>query len=279
MKDKYLYVCDNCGEEFYVPYYKHLKIINGQKNVFCCKECKDEYSKPKIEQIRKDFSNKGYQLLDNKYINAKTKLLYICNQHSDKGVQSITYDNFKQGCGCKYCGRERQFQKRRVDFESVKQLFEEHGMILLQQDYINNKTPLKYICKKHPELGVQYKSYNNARYEIGCPHCNSSKGEALIKKYLDANNIKYEIQKKFNNLRGVKNHKLSYDFFICDKRILLEYQGQFHDGTAVQQTREEYEIQREHDRRKKEYAEANGYTYVEIWYYDDIETKLNEIFS
>ena len=41
--------------------------------------------------------------------------------------------------------------------------------------------------------------------------------------------------------------------------MLIEYQGEFHDGTANIQTEEDFKIQSEHDRRKAEYARENNY--------------------
>lgn len=37
---------------------------------------------------------------------------------------------------------------------------------------------------------------------------------------------------------------------------------------------EQFKIQQEHDRRKREYAEKNNIKLLEIWYYDNIEQIL-----
>jgi len=92
-------------------------------------------------------------------------------------------------------------------------------------------------------------------------------------------NHKYFIpQKTFPNLLGLGGGLLSYDFYLPKYNLLIEYQGNYHDGTANNQTEEEFIIQKEHDRRKKEYAEQNEYNFLEIWYkdFDNIETILNE---
>jgi hypothetical protein len=91
-------------------------------------------------------------------------------------------------------------------------------------------------------------------------------------------NIKFISQKEFNKLTGLKNGNLSYDFYLPSHNILIEYQGEFHDGTAYQQSKEDYEIQREHDRRKREYAKLNNINLLEIWYwdFDNVEKILNE---
>lgn len=50
--------------------------------------------------------------------------------------------------------------------------------------------------------------------------------------------------------------------------MLIEYQGEFHDGTAWQQTEIDFLRQQEHDKRKKNYANMNNILLLEIWYWD-----------
>ena len=72
--------------------------------------------------------------------------------------------------------------------------------------------------------------------------------------------------------------KHRYDFYLPEHNLLIEYQGQFHDGTAHQQSKKEFERQQEHDKRKREYAKDNNIKLLEIWYYDfdNIEEILNK---
>ena len=63
----------------------------------------------------------------------------------------------------------------------------------------------------------------------GCPVCNSSRGELQIETWLKNNNIYFERQKTFDNLRNPKtNKKLHFDFYIPSKNILIEYDGEQH---------------------------------------------------
>ena len=57
--------------------------------------------------------------------------------------------------------------------------------------------------------------------------------------------------------------------------MLIECQGEFHDGTAYHQTQEGYLIQQEHDKRKQEYAKIHKIKLLEIWYWD--YENINEI--
>jgi hypothetical protein len=109
----------------------------------------------------------------------------------------------------------------------------------------------------------------------GCPFCSESKGEKRIRKWLDEKHVLYESQKQYEGLLGLGDGNLSYDFYILSKKLLIEYQGEYHDGTANNQTKYEYAIQQEHDRRKQEYAKQNNIKLLEIWYWD--YKKIEEI--
>ena len=62
------------------------------------------------------------------------------------------------------------------------------------------------------------------------------------------------VDKTYPDLRGVNNGLLSYDFYIPNSNLLIEYQGEYHDGSLVGkcQIEEKFEIQKEHDKKKKE---------------------------
>ena len=121
--------------------------------------------------------------------------------------------------------------------------------------------------------------YNLLGY-TGCPSCKKSHGEDIIKKYLDSNQIEYEWQKRFDDLYGNCNRKLSYDFYLPLYNVLIEYQGKQHyfsidffGGESAFKTRIEY------DNIKREYARSKCIDLLEINYNDNIEEKLNIYFK
>jgi hypothetical protein len=273
------YKCDCCGATFLVPRRKIEDRINGKrKHILCSSECAKNIQKPNISDVISAFENRGYILTSDTYISAKQKLTYICPKHMEHGEQSITYNNLIAGFGCKYCGAERTAGSRRLSFDEVKNIFLEHDMLLCKQEYVNASTPLAYICKNHPSKGIQYKTLSNA-YKQGCPYCSQSRGERYILQYLIQHEIVFVAQKKFDSLIGVGGKQLSYDYYIPSKNTLIEYQGEYHDGTARIQDNDELIKQQEHDKRKRDYANANHIKLLEIWYYDynNIDNILNEL--
>lgn len=274
------YNCEFCGEPFKVIKSKYDKAINGNKHLYCSAQCAKDVQKPKWNDILTLFEECGYILLSTEYINAKVKLEYICPDHEKYGSQYITYNNLKCGFGCKYCGREKTASSKRLSFNKVREVFDKHDMILLDQEYQNANTPLMYICKYHQEIGVQYMALSNA-YKQHCPYCNIIKGEDSIVSYLIKNNIQYTIHKSYDDLRGVKGGKLSYDFYLPFFNLLIEYQGEQHERPVdIFGGEEQFKIQQEHDKRKREYARKNNIELLEIWYYDfkNIEEILNNRF-
>lgn len=272
------YHCDFCGKKFKVIKSKYDKAMENHKPLYCSAQCAKDAQKPKWEDIVSLFDSYGYILLSKEYISAKSKLEYICPNHQEYGSQYVTYNNLKQGCGCKYCGREHMAKSRRLSFDEVKNIFDQHDMILLDQEYKNSNIPLAYICKHHPEFGIQYMALSNA-YKQHCPHCNIIKGESKISSYLLNNNISFISQKSYDDLLGTKGGKLSYDFYLPNFNLLIEYQGEQHEHPidrfgGLQQ----FEIQQEHDARKREYAKRHGIKLLEIWYYDfkNIEEILDD---
>lgn len=101
-----------------------------------------------------------------------------------------------------------------------------------------------------------------------CPKCSYSKGEAKLSEYLIKYQIKYEPQKTFSDLLGLGGRLLSYDFYLTDYNLLIEYQGNFHDGTVEMQTDKQFKYQQDHDKRKSEYAKINNIKFLEIWYWN-----------
>lgn len=272
------YYCDYCGKPFMITKSQVDKVLNGQKKgLYCCSQCAKDVQKPKWEDIVSLFNANHYILTSKEYINAKTKLEYICNKHKDKGTQSITYNNLKNGFGCKYCGDERTVNAKKLSFEEVKAIFDSTNKILLEQPYINAHTPLGYICKNHQEIGTQYMTTENARKQF-CPYCNIIKGENKIVQYFIKNNILFNRHKTYVDLFGVKGGKLSYDFYLPKYNLLIEFQGEQHERPITYFGGEEqFKIQLEHDKRKRVYATSHNIELLEIWYYDfnNIETILD----
>ena len=100
-----------------------------------------------------------------------------------------------------------------------------------------------------------------------------SQGEWKIIHILKEAKIDFEREKTFKDLRlGL----LRYDFFIPDKKILIEFNGRQHYVYTAHffKSRQEFLAQQERDRKKISYALAHGYKMFCIpdWEFDNINT-------
>ncbi|MEK4503923.1 HNH endonuclease [Bacillus sp. FSL R12-0069] len=73
-----------------------------------------------------------------------------------------------------------------ITFDEVKRRFEARGYILLEKNYINNHTKMKYVCPNHKEI-IHEISLCNLTNDRGCPTCgreNTNKKRALTYEYV-----------------------------------------------------------------------------------------------
>lgn len=201
-------------------------------------------------------------------IKSGKKVWWIC----EKGHEwKATIANRNNGNNCPYCfGRYATKENN---------LLINNPELCKEWNYEKNKKKPEEYCPnsgkkvwwKCSECGYEWRAIINDRngnHKQGCPNCIKYKGEIQIKNILQLHSFYFISQKKFNKLKGVGDRSLSYDFYLPIYNLLIEYQGQYHDGTASNQTEEQFIIQQEHDKRKREYAENHNITLREIWYYD-----------
>lgn len=104
-----------------------------------------------------------------------------------------------------------------------------------------------------------------------------SKGEQLIKDFLDKQEISYIQEKRVGDTR------MRFDFYLDELNIVIEYQGAQHYKPI--QSRggwKAYEYQLERDARKREYCRQNCIGLIEVPHYvpdviDFLERRLKLI--
>ena len=133
--------------------------------------------------------------------------------------------------------------------------------------YTTNLNKVTITCPIHGDF-LQTPSVH---LRSGCPHCNESKGEKEISKFLNKYNITYDRQHKFPDCKNI--HPLPFDFYIPGKRTCIEFDGQQHyqplpffGGLPA------YESLKINDKIKSDYCEENYIDLIRIKYdqIDDI---------
>ena len=225
-------------------------------------------------------NNKPFELISDGYIGNKEKLQWHCLIENCGEIFENNWANISQGQGCGYCCSKQIGLSNCLATKNPKLSFEWHPTLN------GSLTSFDVLCGSHKEVWWKCKkceyewkaSVGNRNAGRGCSECNESKGEKKIKEIYDFQDINYIPQKTFEGLLGLGGGLLSFDFYLPNHNLLVEYQGEFHDGTAWQQSEIDYDKQVEHDIRKRQYAKDHNINLLEIWYQDfnNIEKILKE---
>ena len=209
----------------------------------------------------KECKKKGLDLPIENYINNYTKIKHKCSKCGNIYEQKPS--NHLYGHSCPICSKKRPYLAyTQGEYTKLAATITNAYPI---EKYKGRMTKIKHKCNN---CGNIYEQTPNdlLRGHFGCPYCTlQSHGEKYIRNYLNSNSIKYTPQKKFHDLKD-KTY-LSYDFYLPDYNILIEYQGKQHyesiDYFGGENT---FKKQQEHDNIKREYAKENGYKLLELKY-------------
>ncbi|MGL5348280.1 MAG: hypothetical protein ACRDA3_13095 [Peptostreptococcaceae bacterium] len=164
--------------------------------------------------------------------------------------------------GCPKCGGCHTKYNTHV----VKQLLEDTDFKLLTEC----NTKADNATFKHETCGHVFEKRVGAFMNYhSCPNCFvRSHGESLIKKTLESHNIEFKQEVAFKDLRGVRGGYLRYDFAIYRNGkldVFIEYDGPQHEKEVdLNFFRNNFDIIKEHDKRKTEYCQRNNYTLLRI---------------
>lgn len=255
---------------------RRLRLIRKTKTI----RNKTAYS---YEQVRKMFKDKGYFLLDKSYKNFTTKMNYVCFRHFNHGVQKIALCELLRGRGCYCCGRDRTASARQHSDDYYVEECNKRNFTYVGR-YVNPKsqtTQIKYICNKHPNVGVQVKAINNLKQSNCCPHCRISKGEARIENYLTERHIPFKKEKRFSDCKY--KYTLPFDFYLYGSNTVIEYDGEQHffpvsfSGLDKDKAEENFELEQLKDKIKTDYCAKNNIKLIRIpyWDYDNIYSILD----
>lgn len=156
------------------------------------------------------------------------------------------------------------------------------GKIIQKKSGKNVRTWLcQCDCGNICEVQTQYLQ-NGDTASCGCAH---SKGEAGITRFLNINHIKYKKEFVVKGFKYENNSIPRFDFALFDNNdnllCLIEYQGSIHFNYSDSgwNTKESFEIRKKHDEEKLIYCKNNNIVLYTINYLDDIEEKMEEIYS
>lgn len=243
-------------------------LLNSRK----CPTCALQSRRASITRTNDNFLDQLFQLhplinVKTKYVNNITQVECECKSCGHEWT--TTPKTLLHGAGCPQCWLKNiSIASRKTHDKFISEIMAKNPNIDILSNYVGDSIKVKCGCKT---CGLVWSARPNTLLKgVGCPSCakRSSKGERKIREYLESAGLEYVPQAKFDSLIGLAGRLLSYDFYIPKLNTLIEYQGQYHDGTALNQTDDGFAKQQEHDRRKIEYASQHNINLLEIWYQD-----------
>jgi hypothetical protein len=261
---KPLHIQCSCGNDFY----RALSEFKG-KALFKCQKCTGAAIALTFEQVYSELKEHDIELLSDAYngVHENIKVKYNCGYIVERTITNIRKSNYL----CPHCNKKGY--KRNTELFKKEILDITNGEYELLNEY---KTMNQYVLMKHMVCGNEWNITPHNFLDSGnrCPICNQSKGERRIKEVFDSKDIYNIPQKEFEGLIGIGGGNLSYDFYLPNYNLLIEFQGIQHEkpvdfnGFGKKYAKEQFKIQQEHDKRKREYAKYNNIDMLEIWYWD-----------
>ncbi len=120
------------------------------------------------EFVKTVFEKGGCQLLSTVYKNAHTKMSYRCNCGK---LAKISYNNFKKGRRCVDCGGTKK-----LTINQILQYFNKMGCALLETNYHDCRTPMRYICRCKRKSVIRWDNFKRGQRCKQC-HFDSMRGK------------------------------------------------------------------------------------------------------
>jgi hypothetical protein len=119
-------------------------------------------------------SIRGGNCLSDKYVNAKTKLEWLCKiGHS----WFATPNHIKNGTWCPTCSQNRVSDGQRLNITATQKLAAMNKGICLSKEYTNARTNLLWQCEK----GHTWKAvYDSVKRGTWCPTCNGQEKKEIV---------------------------------------------------------------------------------------------------
>jgi 5-methylcytosine-specific restriction endonuclease McrA len=122
--------------------------------------CRHDYT-----YIKEYFESNDCLLLTNEYSNSEQKLKFMC---SCGEVSEKSFEKFKRRSNCKNCSYKNSQKALSFDFSYVNKFFEDSGCTLLESEYINNRTSMRYICSCGKEATTRFADFKSGKRCYSC---------------------------------------------------------------------------------------------------------------
>lgn len=128
------------------------------------------------DEVKSIFKKHGMILVSYEYHNRDEKLSYICDKHSQKGIQKMSLCGLQQGQKCIYCRYENGEPCNFILPEDIYQEeTEKAGYKYVGFHKEKNFVYIDFVCPKHEYKGIQSSIWNHIKNtKCCCSSCNGN---------------------------------------------------------------------------------------------------------
>ena len=165
----------------------------------------------------------------------------------------VTASNYKKGYGCPKCSNNdvEKAKDKLISLISVN----DH-LLLSEYKDAKSKVLVDFKCGHIPH----WISPDNYKRGKRCPHCSESKGEKIIREWLESKNIAHTCQFSFSKSRK------RYDLMLETECAIVEVHGLQHYEEVQFYKKSTLKERQLNDKKKRQYAEAKGFKYIVVDY-------------
>lgn len=230
-----------CGAEFQASWHKFSS--QGRRScVRCALEERNRKRRRPMDVLKSQVEATGCEYISGDFKNQKSKIVVKCRCGHNRTV-AVSYllsDSFSGLC--KECSYPMYHGVNRLSLDEVREMSAARGLELLSTEYHNAREKLKFRCACGQEFETTWDSVVS-KNKAQCDRCGwrESFGERQVSEWLEKNDFKFEREKGFPGLVGPTGRQFRFDFYIPEKNLCIEVDGQQHSKIVNYSGKEELE--------------------------------------
>lgn len=229
-----------------------------------CPFCRGKHKT--IKDMQAIAEKRSGKCLSERYLNAKTKLLWQCNKgHKWEAIP----DSIRRGSWCPYCSNKIIDHKKRL--KKLNQYVKNLGGELLSNSFMTIEEKVKIRCKRNH---IFFSDYDHLILQNNwCPYCSTNRGEEITRKCFELLFYVKFPKKKPIWLTNHKGNRLELDGFNEELNIAFEFHGIQHKKEIKKffHKNKRFQDQKINDSIKRNICKNKTITLIEIFQPNNID--------
>lgn len=259
----------HCGQIFTTTYNRFQS--QNKRECFACAS-KEQYDKKRLSQedaVRYIESRTACTYVSGEYRNQNSslKVRCSCGREFESTLNRLVYGH-SSGL-CPSCGIALRNRMHCLPIGRVREVAMIRGADLISEEYVDAHSNLRFRC----ECGREFETSFNRFVSLGKTRCTvcskrESKGEMVVRTWLQERGIKFVAQKSFEGCGSTKRPYF-FDFYLPEHNTCIEFDGEQHFRvTAFASDQIKFEALRKRDEEKDAYCEEQGIRLIRIPYWN-----------